>query len=93
MVEALGNGFLVSGGDEAPEIAYTFAIEDERLVLIVRGVEGPTVSEDERELCRAIIEAVVDEQGASEIRTAGKGVRKDRGGDLAKRRFSCRRER
>ena len=49
------------GEDAAPEIAYTLAIEDHRLVLIVRGVEGPTLSEEERQLCRAIIEAVVDE--------------------------------
>src|SRR4051794_8115947 len=49
------------GGDDAPGIAYTFAIEGDRLVLAVRGVEGPTLSEEERELCRAIIEAVVDE--------------------------------
>jgi serine/threonine-protein kinase RsbW len=51
------------GEDRAPEIAYTFAIEDDRLVLEVRGVEGPTLSEEERELGRAIIEAVVDEAG------------------------------
>jgi hypothetical protein len=46
---------------EAPEIAYTFAIEPDRLVLEVRGVEQPTLSEEERELGRAIIEATVDE--------------------------------
>jgi hypothetical protein len=34
---------------------------DDRLVLVVRGVEGPTLSEEERQLCRAIIGAVVDE--------------------------------
>lgn len=51
------------GEDEVPEMAYTFAIEDDRLVLVVRGVEGPTLSEEERQLCRAIIEAVVDESG------------------------------
>jgi hypothetical protein len=49
--------------DDAPEIAYTFAIEPERLVLEVRGVEQPTLSEEERELGRAIIEATVDENG------------------------------
>jgi hypothetical protein len=46
--------------DEAPEISYTFAIEPDRLVLEVRGVEQPTLSEEERELGRAIIEATVD---------------------------------
>jgi hypothetical protein len=49
--------------DPAPEISYTFAIEPERLVLEVRGVEQPTLSEEERELGRAIIEATVDENG------------------------------
>jgi serine/threonine-protein kinase RsbW len=49
------------GEDDAPEIYYSFAIEDDRLLLEVRGVEGPTLSEEERLLCRAIIEAVVDE--------------------------------
>src|SRR3954447_5108897 len=47
--------------DEAPEIAYTFAIEPDRLVLDVSGVAQPTLSEEERELCRAIIQATVDE--------------------------------
>src|SRR3954470_7399306 len=49
------------GEDGASEISYTFAIEDDRLVLIVRGVERPTLSEEERQLGRAIIQAVVDE--------------------------------
>jgi serine/threonine-protein kinase RsbW len=47
--------------DDAPEIEYTFAIEEDRLVLVVRGVEGPTLSAEERELCRAIVGALVDE--------------------------------
>ena len=49
------------GADEAPEISYAFTIEDDRLVLEVRGVEQPTLSEEERQLGRAIIEATVDE--------------------------------
>lgn len=49
------------GEDDASEIAYTFAIEGDRLVLIVRGVERPTLSEEERQLGRAIIQALVDE--------------------------------
>src|SRR4051795_10833787 len=32
------------GEEDAAEIAYSFAIEADRLVLEVRGVEGPTVS-------------------------------------------------
>jgi hypothetical protein len=51
------------GEEHAPEISYSFAIEDDRLVLEVRGVEQPTLSEQERELGRAIIEATVDESG------------------------------
>jgi hypothetical protein len=46
---------------DVPEISYSFTIEDERLVLEVRGVEQRTVSEEERQLGRAIIEATVDE--------------------------------
>jgi Histidine kinase-like ATPase domain len=48
-------------GDEAPPIHYAFAIEDDRMVLSVSGEEHPTLSEEERQLGRAIIEAVVDE--------------------------------
>src|SRR5438128_862844 len=49
--------------DEDPvlELAYSFAIEPDRLVLEVRGKEQPTLSEEERELGRAIIAATVDE--------------------------------
>jgi serine/threonine-protein kinase RsbW len=47
--------------EDASEIAYTFAIEPDRLVLEVRGEEQPTLSEEERELGRAIIQATVDE--------------------------------
>jgi serine/threonine-protein kinase RsbW len=50
------------GEDEPPRIDYAFSIEDDRLVLEVRGEEQPTLSEEERELGRAIIEATVDEQ-------------------------------
>src|SRR5205085_725366 len=49
------------GDDEPPEISYSFSIEDDRLVLEIRGVEQPTLSEEERELGRAIIQATVDE--------------------------------
>ena len=47
-------------GDPA-QISYAFAIEPDRLVLEVRGEEQPTLSEEERELGRAIIQATVDE--------------------------------
>jgi anti-sigma regulatory factor (Ser/Thr protein kinase) len=46
---------------EAPEISYAFTIEDDRLVIEISGVEQPTLSEEERQLGRAIIEATVDE--------------------------------
>jgi serine/threonine-protein kinase RsbW len=49
------------GEDYASQMAYSFAIEEDRLVLEIRGEEGPTLSEEERELGRAIIAAVVDE--------------------------------
>jgi len=48
-------------GDIASPIHYTFAIEDDRMLLDVSGEERPTLSEEERQLGRAIIEAVVDE--------------------------------
>jgi len=47
--------------EQPSEMAYSFTIEDDRLVLEVRGEERPTISEEERQLGRAIIEAVVDE--------------------------------
>src|SRR2546430_9393927 len=48
------------GEDDASEISYSFSIEDDRLVLEIRGEERPTLSEEERLLGRAIIEAVGD---------------------------------
>ena len=48
-------------GVEAAPIHYTFSIEDDRMVLEVSGEEHPTLSEEERQLGRAIVEAVVDE--------------------------------
>jgi hypothetical protein len=48
-------------GEVTSEIAYAFAIEEDRLVLEIRGRERPTLSEEERQLGRAIIEAMVDE--------------------------------
>src|SRR5207248_1543507 len=49
------------GDDEAQQISYAFAIEPDRLVLEIRGEEQPALSEEERELGRAIIQATVDE--------------------------------
>ena len=47
--------------DDAAPVHYSFSIEDDRMVLVVSGEERPTISEQERELGRAIVEAVVDE--------------------------------
>jgi serine/threonine-protein kinase RsbW len=47
--------------DDVTEMHYGFTIEADRLVLEVQGVEQPTLSEEEQELCRAIIQATVDE--------------------------------
>src|SRR5881275_3123968 len=47
-------------GDATP-IHYSFSIDDDRMVLEVSGEERPTLSEEERQLGRAIVEAVVDE--------------------------------
>src|SRR3989440_2280645 len=47
-------------GDASP-MRYSFSIEDDRMVLEVSGEEQPTLSEEERQLGRAIVQAVVDE--------------------------------
>jgi hypothetical protein len=44
-----------------PTMRFAFEVQDDRLVLEIRGDELPTVSEEERELSRAIIAATVDE--------------------------------
>jgi Histidine kinase-like ATPase domain len=49
------------GAGEASPIHYSYCIEDDRMVLEVSGEEQPTLSEEERQLGRAIVEAVVDE--------------------------------
>ncbi|MFL5886908.1 MAG: ATP-binding protein [Thermoleophilaceae bacterium] len=54
------------GSEDVPEISYSFSIEGDRLVLEIRGTEQPTLSEEERELGRAIIEAMVDENSFEE---------------------------
>src|SRR5436305_14600678 len=45
---------------EPPPSECRFTIESDRIVLEISGVEQPTLSEEERELGRAIIEATVD---------------------------------
>ena len=46
--------------DEAPQMQFSFDLQDEEIVVVVRGAEVRTFSEEERELSRAIIEATVD---------------------------------
>ena len=45
----------------APTMRFAFELQDDRLVLDIGAEELPTVSEEERELSRAIIGATVDE--------------------------------
>ncbi len=47
-------------GDEDANISFAFDLQDEEIVVEVRGSEERTFSEEERELSRAIIEATVD---------------------------------
>jgi hypothetical protein len=44
-----------------PTMHFSFELRDDRLVVEIGGEELPTVSEEERELSRAIIAATVDE--------------------------------
>jgi hypothetical protein len=44
-----------------PTMRFEFELQDDRLVLGVAGEQLPTVSEEERELSRAIIAATVDD--------------------------------
>jgi anti-sigma regulatory factor (Ser/Thr protein kinase) len=46
---------------EPPPIECRFTIDPDRMVLEISGVEQPALSEEERELGRAIIAATVDE--------------------------------
>lgn len=47
--------------DPVPTMRFAFELQDDRLVVEIGGAELPTVSEEERELSRAIIAATVDE--------------------------------
>jgi anti-sigma regulatory factor (Ser/Thr protein kinase) len=46
---------------EAPQMSFQFDLNDDAIVVIVSGAEQPTVSEEERELSRAIIGATADD--------------------------------
>jgi anti-sigma regulatory factor (Ser/Thr protein kinase) len=46
---------------EVPQMRFKFDLLDDQIVVEVSGAEQPTVSEEERELSRAIIGATADE--------------------------------
>jgi hypothetical protein len=46
---------------EAPQMSFRFDLTDEAIVVKVSGAEQPTISEEERELSRAIIGATADD--------------------------------
>jgi anti-sigma regulatory factor (Ser/Thr protein kinase) len=46
---------------DVPEMNFRFDLQDEEIVVEVSGSEQPTVSEEERELSRAIIGATADD--------------------------------
>ncbi len=47
-------------GDEEASMRFSFDLQDDEIVVEVRGSEERTFSEEERELSRAIIDATVD---------------------------------
>jgi anti-sigma regulatory factor (Ser/Thr protein kinase) len=46
---------------DVPEMSFKFDLRDDEIVVEVSGAEQPTVSEEERELSRAIIGATADD--------------------------------
>ena len=46
---------------EVPEMSFRFDLGDDAIVVEVSGAEQPTISEEERELSRAIIGATADD--------------------------------
>jgi serine/threonine-protein kinase RsbW len=48
-------------GDEEASMRFSFDLQDDEIVVEVKGSEERTFSEEERELSRAIIDATVDE--------------------------------
>ena len=49
------------GDEEVPHMTFTFDLLDDQIVVQVTGEEQPTISEEERELSRAIIGATADD--------------------------------
>jgi anti-sigma regulatory factor (Ser/Thr protein kinase) len=49
------------GDGDAPQMSFQFDLTDEAIVVRVSGAEQPTISEEERELSRAIIGATADD--------------------------------
>jgi hypothetical protein len=49
------------GDGEAPQMTFRFDLTDDAIVVKVTGIEQPTISEEERELSRAIIGATADD--------------------------------
>ena len=47
--------------DDVSEMTFRFELLDDEIVVEVSGAEQPTVSEEERELSRAIIDATADD--------------------------------
>jgi serine/threonine-protein kinase RsbW len=46
---------------EVPQMSFRFDLRDDEIVVEVSGAEQPTISEEERELSRAIIGATADD--------------------------------
>ena len=46
---------------EVPQMSFRFDLTDDAIVVEVSGAEQPTISEEERELSRAIIDATADD--------------------------------
>ncbi|MEA2126775.1 MAG: hypothetical protein QOI80_3557 [Solirubrobacteraceae bacterium] len=51
---------------EAPQMTFEFDLTDDAIVVKVTGADQPTISEEERELSRAIIGATADDCSYSE---------------------------
>jgi hypothetical protein len=47
--------------DDAPQMSFRFDLSDDAIVVKVSGAEQPTISEEERELSKAIIGATADD--------------------------------
>ena len=49
------------GDGDVPQMSFRFDLQDDAIVVVVSGAEQPTISEEERELSRAIIGATADD--------------------------------